>query len=149
MTGLYLLISSVLVTPGLSDQILKSDNLEYGFCPGSPQPLYLAYISVSPWPIIFSPGEVISSLGHIDLYDPISVNSTVSVSMIKDAAGVNVSIPCIETQDFGPVGSCSYDGNVFLQTLLPQFFCPDLPVSECELPILPGKQSQCLKKNFH
>ena len=124
----------------VSDELPEDDNIQYGFCPGSPSPLYLAYIKVTPWPIVFSPGEIISTLGHVDLFETIPDNKTmVSVSMTKDAAGVNVSIPCIDTEDFGNIGSCSYDGNMFLQTFLPQFFCPDATTaSECKLPIEPG-----------
>ena len=52
--------------------------------------------------------------------------------MVKEANGSNITIPCVDN-----IGSCTYDGNYFLQTYLSKFFCPDHE-DECSLPIQSG-----------
>ena len=79
---------------------------------------------MSPWPVILEMGQDISILSNILLKEEIPVNSSVSIKMTRETGGVNVSIPCTDFSSF-PIGSCSYDGNVFLQTFLSNFFCPD------------------------
>ena len=103
-----------------------SDNIQYGFCAGSPEPLYLAYLHYEPWPLLMIPGEEVSVLAHIEIFQEIPVDSTVSVEIVRVADGVNISIPCSQTS-FGDIGSCDYDGNSFLNnsifSVFPAMFC--------------------------
>jgi len=111
------------------------DEIEYGYCEDADyeQLLYLRYISVRPWPVLFLPGENISVLAHIELFEEIPDNSTtVTFNILKEADGVNITIPCVNN-----FGSCTYDGNYFLQTYLSGFFCPDSE-DDCSLPIPSG-----------
>merc|ERR1712130_1071022 len=59
-------------------------------------------------------------------------STTVTVNILKEANGVNITIPCVDN-----MGSCTYDGNTFLETYLSGFFCPDSE-EDCTLPIPSG-----------
>ena len=103
-----------------------SDNVQFGFCDGSPEPLYLAYLHYEPWPLLMIAGEEVSVLTHVEIFQEIPANSTVSIEMVKTADGVNISIPCSETA-FGNIGSCDYRGDSFLTnplfSVFPELFC--------------------------
>jgi len=103
-----------------------SDNVQFGFCDGSPEPLYLAYLHYEPWPLLMIAGEEVSVLTHVEIFQEIPANSTVSIEMVKTADGVNISIPCSETA-FGNIGSCDYGADSFLTnplfSVFPELFC--------------------------
>ena len=103
-----------------------SDNVQYGFCEGSPEPLNLRYLHYEPWPLLMIPGAEVSVLAHLEVFQEIPANVTVSIEMVKTADGVNISIPCSQTA-FGNIGSCEYDGNSFLNnplfSVFPALFC--------------------------
>jgi len=118
------------------------ENLQYGFCEGAKQPMYLEYINIQPWPIPLNPNQELYILAHIFLYQNINAGSEVKLDITKLTGGVAVDVPCINTT-FGPLGSCIYEGDVLTETLFHQLFCPDnQPEQPCSLPILPGHYGQ-------
>ena len=137
MTPLLLLL---LLLPGqrLSSQE-EEDNLQYGFCEGANRPMYLEYINIQPWPVILSAGETLQILAHIHLKSTIGEGSQVIVEMSKTTSSQSVAVPCVNTTQWGPLGSCQYQGDDFTEQFFHHFFCPQLgPEEPCSLPILPG-----------
>ena len=108
-----------------------SDNVQYGFCEGSPEPLNIRYLHYEPWPLLMVKGEEVSVLAHIEVFQEIPANSTVSIEMVKTADGVNITIPCSNVTNFDgnitSIGSCEYDANSFLTnplfSVFPALFC--------------------------
>ena len=117
------------------------DNIEYGFCPGSDYPLYLAYINIQPYPVMFEPDELVQIRAHIDLYEPVPEGSKVKVRIAREGGPTPVAIPCINDSKLGPIGSCDYEGNDWLGMLSP-FLCPDVSPEECTLPLMNGTYGQ-------
>ena len=133
ITIIYLF--SVLPASSGQDQCTAEDNIGYGFCPGSEEPLYLACISVEPYPVLFEPHEIINISAHVDLWENVTEGSRVKVRITREDGSTPVYIPCINTNEWGAIGSCDYEGNDFLQ-YFSSFFCPDLDSPEnCTLPL--------------
>ena len=136
----------------LIEQCFENENdIDYGFCEGitaeKQQRVDIECISVTPWPIVFQPNLTISILAHVELKETVTEGSNFSVSMTKEADGVNISIPCLDAPEpWGKIGSCEYEGNNFINTFLPDFFCPNTklnttppaPPTNCNLPLQAG-----------
>ena len=111
--------------------LTMSDNVQYGFCEGSSEPLNIRYLHYDPWPLLMVKGEEVSVLAHIEVFQEIPANSIVSIEMVKTADGVNITIPCsnITNSDgsITSIGSCEYDANSFLTnplfSVFPALFC--------------------------
>ena len=139
---LHLLLLALQTGPGLQAAGPHQDNLQYGFCEGANQPMYLAYINIQPWPIVLSANEKLTILAHITLKQNITVGSRVVVDIKKMTEGVEVAVPCLDSS-MGPLGSCNYSGDAFTETFFHHFFCPDHDVSQpCTLPLLTGEYGQ-------
>ena len=146
MTPILLLL--LLVGEKVSSQE-EDDNLQYGFCEGAKRPMYLAYINIQPWPVILSAGETLQILAHIYLNNTIREGSQVKIELSKTTGGQSVAVPCVNTTQWGPVGSCLYSGDDFTDLLFHQFFCPNNAIEEpCSLPILPGHYGQQYDKPY-
>ena len=144
MTHLLLLLLLLLAGQRVSTSSLQEeDNLQYGFCEGANRTMYLAYINIQPWPVILSPGETLEILAHIVLNTTIREGSKVMIDLSKTTGSQTVAVPCVNTEQWGPVGSCQYSGDDFTETFFHHFFCPSHTEEEpCSLPILPGHYGQ-------
>ena len=114
------------------------DNIDYGFCPGSEQPLYLACIFIEPYPVLFEPNETVSISAWMSLFENITAGSQFKVRITKEDGPISVLMPCIDSNEWGLIGSCDYEGNSFIRHFY-RFFCPNAASpDECSLPILNG-----------
>ena len=128
---------------------IEDDNLQYGFCAGAKRPLYFEYINIQPWPVPLAPNQELDILAHILLYQDITAGSRVKLDITKKTGGMEVDIPCLDTP-YGPLGSCSYQGDVLTETLFHQFFCPDNAKDQpCALPVLAGHYGQQYDDPYH
>merc|ERR1712000_360642 len=116
----------------------KLDDLEYGFCAGSPTPATLT-AAVDPFPVVISTGETITLSVSIDLAETVPVGTQVSLK-IKREGIIDIPFPCLEIDGLH-IGSCDYDGDYLLNTdsatdtLCPNYF----PEGQaCNLPLNPG-----------
>ena len=117
---------------------IQIDQLEYGFCEGAAEPLELLYFDIQPFPIIFRTHRQVQVQGGIILNEEIPVGAQVRIDITKEGL-IPIPIPCIEDNQWGFIGSCTYDGNEWLQ-MFSNFLCPELD-EPCELPFSPGKYS--------
>ena len=68
----------------------------------------------------------------------ITVGSKFKVRITKEDGSTPVSIPCVDTTEWGPVGSCDYEGDAFLGSFS-TFFCPGtMSPDDCSLPLRNG-----------
>ena len=109
---------------------LCADNIQYGLCQQyEDPPIHLAYLELRPWPLVIAANQTIAALAHARILAEIPRNSSVTVTITKETAeaGVSLSIPCRAVpwgeDTFVFLGSCSYDGDTFLNTFLSEFFC--------------------------
>merc|ERR1712241_992975 len=93
--------------------VVKIDQIEYGFCPDSPQPGTIDSIDVQPFPISLVEG------------------STLPIPCLE--------IPDSETGEILHIGSCQYDAD-YLLAKFSDFLCPDhVPEGQaCATPLMPG-----------
>jgi len=113
------------------------DELEHGFCPGSPEPFTLDALSVKPFPIIIANGESVTLELQLTLNEEIAKGAQVSLKMKLEGL-IDLPIPCIEVDGLH-IGSCDYDADTLLAEGAP-ILCPDhFPDGQaCALPLLPG-----------
>merc|ERR1711909_263778 len=71
------------------------DELEHGFCPGSPEPFALDALSVKPFPIIIANGESVTLELQLTLNEEIAKGAQVSLKMKLEGL-IDLPIPCIE-----------------------------------------------------
>ena len=116
------------------DQCFAEENLSYGFCPGAERPVYLTCFFIQPYPVILEANETLSLIATMRLTKTIPVNSSVNLKITKVDGTTEVAIPCLDTPQWGPIGSCKYEGNQFLR-FFHEFFCPDVQQQDCSLPL--------------
>merc|ERR1712071_492434 len=93
--------------------------LEYGFCDGSPEPITLDVLKVTPFPILVQNG------------------ATVHLNLVLEGI-IPIKIPCLEIEGLH-IGSCDYDADYLLGQFA-DFLCPTyVPEGQaCALPLMPG-----------
>merc|ERR1719295_1831108 len=120
MKSFVLLLALAAVVSGKN---LRMDELEYGFCEGSPEPLSLDSIDVKPFPIVLQSGQEIR----------------IQLNIVKEGL-IPFPIPCLTLSEDLHIGSCEYDGQHLLEVgadaLCPTYF-PD--GQDCSLPLNPGQ----------
>ena len=128
---LFTIISSLYVLQASA----ADGNIDYGFCPGSDDPLYLAYLNVQPYPVVFEPNKTLHIRAHIDTFVEVPESAKVKVRIVREGGPTPVAYPCINETKWGPIGSCDYTGNTWLNGLW-KFFCPDVDTpNDCILPL--------------
>merc|ERR1711899_116556 len=119
MKSLALLLAAAVAVSGKN---LRMDELEYGFCDGSPEPLSLDSISVTPFPIVLASIQVL-----ISLMEAVPVGARIKLNIVKEGL-IPFPIPCLTLSEDLHIGSCEYDGQHLLEVgadaLCPAYF-PD------------------------
>merc|ERR1711970_564034 len=115
LVGLALLVASASAFDLSKLRLAASptaDNVEYGFCEGSPEPASIDNISVEPFPILIQNGATVT---------------------------LNVQIPCLDINGIS-LGSCTYPGDELLAVAETAGICPQyFPEGQaCALPLNPG-----------
>merc|ERR1711951_268778 len=136
MKSLVLLLVAAVAVSGKN---LRMDELEYGFCDGSPEPLSLDSIAVTPFPIVLASGQEISIQVLISLMEAVPVGARIKLNIVKEGL-IPFPIPCLTLSEDLHIGSCEYDGQHLLEVgadaLCPAYF-PD--GQDCSLPLNPGQ----------
>merc|ERR1711892_471560 len=133
----FLALFGLLAVASSKNVISKINELEYGFCSGSPEPMSIDDFTVTPFPVVLAEGESVTIHVQLTLNEPIPAGSKVKLNFKKDGF-IDIPVPCIEI-DGTMIGSCEYDGDELLAGLAP-VLCPAyVPEGqECALPLGPG-----------
>merc|ERR1712050_559653 len=99
-----------------------ADNVEYGFCEGSPEPASIDNISVEPFPILIQNGASVTLAVQITLNEPLPVGASVSLNLVLEGV-IPIKIPCLDIDGLS-LGSCTYDGDHLLEEAQTAGICP-------------------------
>merc|ERR1711990_491975 len=107
LLGLALLVASASAFD-LSKLRLAADNVEYGFCEGSPEPASIDNISVEPFPILIQNGATVTLNVQITLNEPLPAGASVALNLVLEGI-IPIKIPCLDINGIS-LGSCTYPG---------------------------------------
>eukprot|EP00092_Neocalanus_flemingeri_P018931 GFUD01020507.1.p1 GENE.GFUD01020507.1~~GFUD01020507.1.p1 ORF type:complete len:196 (+),score=39.46 GFUD01020507.1:25-588(+) len=134
MMNVFFFLSCVALA---SARNLKIDEMEYGFCRGSPEPLSIV-ASVVPFPVVVAEGETVSLFVELTLNEPIPVGAQLSLN-IKKEGFISIPFPCTEVAEGVHLGSCDYDIDHLLEIGGDAVCTPLFPEGQdCMLPMNPG-----------
>jgi len=127
----------------VSARSVKIDQIEYGFCPDSPEPGTIDNIDVQPFPISLVTGSSLTIAATLTLNEAVPTGATVSLDLKKEGL-IPLPIPCLEIPDSETgeilhIGSCTYNADDLLARFA-DFLCPaHVPDGQsCSLPLNPG-----------
>merc|ERR1711931_559374 len=115
-----------------------ADNVEYGFCEGSPEPASIDNISVEPFPILIQNGATVTLNVQITLNEPLPAGASVALDLVLEGI-IPIKIPCLDINGIS-LGSCTYPGDELLAVAETAGICPQyVPEGQaCALPLGPG-----------
>merc|ERR1712227_341811 len=79
----------------ISARSVKIDQIEYGFCPDSPEPGTIDNIDVQPFPISLVTGSSLTIAATLTLNEAVPTGATVSLDLKKEGL-IPLPIPCLE-----------------------------------------------------
>merc|ERR1711990_1166577 len=100
LLGLALLVASASAFD-LSKLRLAADNVEYGFCEGSPEPASIDNISVEPFPILIQNGATVTLNVQITLNEPLPAGASVALNLVLEGI-IPIKIPCLDINGISP-----------------------------------------------
>merc|ERR1712212_13967 len=121
LLGLALLVASASAFD-LSKLRLAADNVEYGFCEGSPEPASIDNISVEPFPILIQNGATVTLNVQITLNEPLPAGASVALDLVQEGI-IPIKIPCLDINGIS-LGSCTYPGGELLAVAETAGICP-------------------------
>merc|ERR1711990_60064 len=111
LVGLALLVASASAFDLSKLRLAASptaDNVEYGFCEGSPEPASIDNISVEPFPILIQNGATVTLNVQITLNEPLPAGASVALNLVLEGI-IPIKIPCLDINGIS-LGSCTYPG---------------------------------------
>merc|ERR1711931_383036 len=131
LVGLALLVASASAFDLSKLRLAASptaDNVEYGFCEGSPEPA----------PILIQNGATITLNVQITLNEPLPAGASVALDLVLEGI-IPIKIPCLDINGIS-LGSCTYPGDELLAVAETAGICPQyFPEGQaCALPLGPG-----------
>merc|ERR1711970_1258916 len=96
LVGLALLVASASAFDLSKLRLAASptaDNVEYGFCEGSPEPASIDNISVEPFPILIQNGATVTLNVQITLNEPLPAGASVALDLVLEGI-IPIKIPC-------------------------------------------------------
>merc|ERR1712168_308518 len=141
LVGLALLVASASAFDLSKLRLAASptaDNVEYGFCEGSPEPASIDNISVEPFPILIQNGATVTLNVQITLNEPLPAGASVALDLVLEGI-IPIKIPCLDINGIS-LGSCTYPGDELLAVAETAGICPQyFPEGQaCLLPLLKG-----------
>merc|ERR1719410_243931 len=110
LAALATLASLGLAAARSSSSRLAIDQIEYGFCPGSPQPGSIDSIVVKPFPISLKEGSSLALSAQVTLKEEIPAGATITLDLKKEGA-ISIPIPCLDVEGTN-IGSWSHSDNI-------------------------------------
>ena len=101
---LFLIMALVLVSGA------RTEDVEYGLCPGSPSSLTIDTLSVQPYPVTLAEGTTVSISVQVTTTEELPAGSTITFDAKKESI-INIPIPCLDipnpngSGELIPVGS--------------------------------------------
>merc|ERR1712055_976341 len=140
LVGLALLVASASAFDLSKLRLAASptaDNVEYGFCEGSPEPASIDNISVEPFPILIQNGATVTLNVQITLNEPLPAGASVALDLVLEGI-IPIKIPCLDINGIS-LGSCTYPGDELLAVAETAGICPQyFPEGQaCALPLGP------------